>query len=89
MGDQDGFDELMGRLDHPMVIVTTVAGDIRAGCLVGFHSQCGIEPPLYAVWFSKARTVPGVAAGDGDRDLRWRRCRQAGPASPTFCRKRP
>ncbi|HEY6531801.1 MAG TPA: flavin reductase family protein [Acidimicrobiales bacterium] len=48
------FDELMGRGDHPMVVVTTAAGGVRAGCLVGFHAQCGIDPPAYAVWLSKA-----------------------------------
>jgi flavin reductase (DIM6/NTAB) family NADH-FMN oxidoreductase RutF len=48
------FDDLMNRLDHPMLVVTTAAGDARAGCLVGFHAQCGIEPPAYVVWLSKA-----------------------------------
>jgi flavin reductase (DIM6/NTAB) family NADH-FMN oxidoreductase RutF len=47
------FAELMTRLDHPMAIVTTAAGEVRSGCLVGFHGQCGIEPPRYAVWLSK------------------------------------
>jgi flavin reductase (DIM6/NTAB) family NADH-FMN oxidoreductase RutF len=37
-----------------MVLVTTVAGDVHGGCLVGFHSQCSIEPSRYAVWLSKA-----------------------------------
>jgi flavin reductase (DIM6/NTAB) family NADH-FMN oxidoreductase RutF len=44
----------MGQLDHPMVIVTTASGDVRAGCLVGFHTQCGMEPSAYSVWLSKA-----------------------------------
>jgi flavin reductase (DIM6/NTAB) family NADH-FMN oxidoreductase RutF len=48
------FDDLMGRLDHPMIVVTTAAGGARAGCLVGFHAQCAMEPPAYAVWLSKA-----------------------------------
>jgi flavin reductase (DIM6/NTAB) family NADH-FMN oxidoreductase RutF len=47
------FDDLMGRLDHAMAIVTTAAGDVRSGCLVGFHSQCGIDPPRLAIWLSK------------------------------------
>jgi len=62
MGDQDDFDELVGGLDHPMIIVTTAAGDVRAGCLVGFHAQCGIEPPLYAVWLSKANHTYRIGA---------------------------
>lgn len=48
------FDDLMGRLDTPMIVVTTVAGGVRAGCLVGFHTQCAMGPPAYAVWLSKA-----------------------------------
>ena len=36
------FNELMARIDHPMVVVTTAAGHARAGCLVGFHCQCGM-----------------------------------------------
>ena len=43
-----------------MVVVTTVAGDERSGCLVGFHSQASIDPPRYAVWISKANHTYGV-----------------------------
>ena len=56
------FNELMGRIDHPMVVVTTAAGHARAGCLVGFHSQCGMEPPLYAIWLSKANHTYRIGA---------------------------
>jgi flavin reductase (DIM6/NTAB) family NADH-FMN oxidoreductase RutF len=56
------FDELMGSLDHPMIIVTTAAGGSRAGCLVGFHSQCGIDPAAFAVWLSKANHTYRIAA---------------------------
>ncbi len=48
------FDDLLGHLDPPMIIVTTVAGEQRAGCLVGFHSQSGMAPDSFAVWLSKA-----------------------------------
>ena len=57
MSDEPASEEindLLGSLDHPMAIVTTVVGEERAGCLVGFHIQCGMEPPRYAVWLSKA-----------------------------------
>ncbi|CAN5231322.1 flavin reductase family protein [soil metagenome] len=54
MTGSSSFDDLMGRIDHPMIIVTTVAGGERAGCLVGFHAQCSIEPGRYAIWLSKA-----------------------------------
>ena len=49
----DRFADLMTALDHPMAIVTTASGEVRSGCLVGFHSQCGIDPPRYAIWLSK------------------------------------
>ncbi len=52
--NQDAFDELMAATDSALAIVTTVAEGERAGCLVGFHGQAGIEPPHYAVWLSKA-----------------------------------
>jgi flavin reductase (DIM6/NTAB) family NADH-FMN oxidoreductase RutF len=46
--------DLMPVVPQPMLVLTTAAGDERAGCLVGFHSQSSIEPPQYAVWVSKA-----------------------------------
>ena len=48
------FDALAARLDPPLAVLTTIADGERAGCVVGFHSQCGIDPPRYAVWLSKA-----------------------------------
>ena len=48
-----GLDELLRHANQPVVIVT--ARDKHggpAGCLVGFASQCGIEPPRFAVWLS-------------------------------------
>jgi flavin reductase (DIM6/NTAB) family NADH-FMN oxidoreductase RutF len=56
------FDDLAGRLDGGMVVVTTAAGDERAGCLVGFHTQCGMKPPRYAVWLSKANRTYRIGA---------------------------
>lgn len=53
MGD-DAFDRLMAVADPPLVVVTTVAEGVRAGCLVGFHSQASIDPAHYCVWLSKA-----------------------------------
>lgn len=48
--------ELAESVDSAMVIVTTVSldGRTRAGCLVGFHAQCSIDPIRYVVWLSKA-----------------------------------
>ncbi len=57
----NAFDRLVGSDDTAMVVVTTAAGDERSGCLVGFHSQCSIEPTRYAVWISKANHTHDVA----------------------------
>lgn len=54
MASERRFDLLMSRLDAPLSVVTTAAGAERAGCLVGFHAQCSIEPSRYALWLSKA-----------------------------------
>jgi flavin reductase (DIM6/NTAB) family NADH-FMN oxidoreductase RutF len=44
-------------LDYPMFIVTATAGGERAGCLVGFATQCSINPPRFVVCISdKNRT---------------------------------
>ncbi|MEV7406075.1 flavin reductase family protein [Streptomyces sp. NPDC091267] len=51
MADIDGFTDL---LDYPMYVVTTVADGERSGCLVGFASQCSLDPLRFAVWLSKA-----------------------------------
>ena len=58
---RDAFDSIMRSLDAPMVVVTTATEHERAGCLVGFHSQCSIEPVRYAVWLSKANHTCRVA----------------------------
>ncbi|MGW0748560.1 flavin reductase family protein [Streptomyces sp. NPDC002587] len=47
----------------PMYVVTAAAGGERAGCLVGFASQCSIDPPRFVVWLSTANHTYGVARG--------------------------
>ena len=56
-----GFDEFVHRIDASLVVATTAAGDQRAGCVVGFHTQCSIEPVRYALWLSKANLTYRVA----------------------------
>jgi flavin reductase (DIM6/NTAB) family NADH-FMN oxidoreductase RutF len=46
--------------DPAMVVVTARSGERRGGCLVGFHSQCSIEPVRYAVWMSKANLTTEI-----------------------------
>jgi flavin reductase (DIM6/NTAB) family NADH-FMN oxidoreductase RutF len=49
--------ELVSELDYPMFIVTVAAKGERAGCLVGFTTQCSINPPRFLVCLSdKNRT---------------------------------
>ncbi|MFF5701183.1 flavin reductase family protein [Streptomyces sp. NPDC012794] len=44
-----------------MYVVTAASGGRRAGCLVGFASQCSIEPPRFTVWLSTANHTYDVA----------------------------
>ena len=46
------LDRLLGVLDYPMYIVTAASGGRRAGCLVGFGSQCSIDPVRWWIWLS-------------------------------------
>lgn len=55
------FDRLVGGFDYPMLIVTANDGRRRAGCLVGFTSQCSIDPPRFVVWLSKNNQTHEVA----------------------------
>ena len=57
------FGDMSDLLDTPMIIVTAFDGERRAGCLVGFWTQCSIDPPRYLVCISKANHTSGVAAG--------------------------
>ncbi|MEV7991547.1 flavin reductase [Streptomyces sp. NPDC086077] len=58
MPDMDAFTD---RLDPDMCVVTAVAGGERAGCLVGFASQCSLRPVRFVVWLSEANRTFRVA----------------------------
>ncbi|MFC9846585.1 flavin reductase family protein [Streptomyces sp. NPDC060223] len=58
MIDLDPFTDL---LDYPMYVVTAEADGERAGCLVGFASQCSIRPARFMVWLSKENRTYRVA----------------------------
>jgi flavin reductase (DIM6/NTAB) family NADH-FMN oxidoreductase RutF len=62
-GFEAAFEQLVGRLDYPMFIVTTRAGEEMAGCLVGFASQCSIDPPRFLVCLSEKNRTCAVASG--------------------------
>jgi flavin reductase (DIM6/NTAB) family NADH-FMN oxidoreductase RutF len=57
----DVFDEIAGRLDYPMFVVTTVFDQQRAGCLVGFATQASIEPGRFLVGLSTKNHTYTVA----------------------------
>ena len=57
------FDDLVSRLDYPMFVVTTYDGQTRAGCLVGFATQCSIDPARFLVCLSDKNHTHRVAAG--------------------------
>ncbi|MFF4173324.1 flavin reductase family protein [Streptomyces sp. NPDC001744] len=58
MAGTDGFTDA---LDYPMYVVTASAGNDRSGCLVGFASQCSIDPLRFVVWLSTANHTCRVA----------------------------
>ncbi|MDQ0585528.1 flavin reductase family protein [Streptomyces rishiriensis] len=58
MTDMDAFTD---RLDPDMCVVTAEAGGERAGCLVGFASQCSMRPVRFVVWLSKVNRTFEVA----------------------------
>jgi flavin reductase (DIM6/NTAB) family NADH-FMN oxidoreductase RutF len=53
--------ELVGELDYPMFIVTVAAEGELAGCLVGFATQCSIDPPRFLVCISESNRTFRVA----------------------------
>lgn len=53
--------ELVGGLDYPMLIVTAAAEGRRAGCLVGFSTQCSIDPLRFLLCISKRNATSQVA----------------------------
>src|SRR5437588_10964138 len=56
--DLDEFNAFVTLLEYPMYVVTAAAGGERDGCLVGFATQCSIDPPRFLVCLSvKNRTT--------------------------------
>ena len=64
VNNPDAFESIVGALEYPMLVATTVAGDGRSGCMVGFATQCSIHPPRYLVCVSdKNHTYRTLEAG--------------------------
>ena len=68
MSDEDTekqFQRFVGGLDYPLFVVTAADGEERDGCIVGFTTQCSIDPPLFLVCLSnKNRTWRIAQAAD-------------------------
>ncbi|MEU2390819.1 flavin reductase family protein [Streptomyces sp. NPDC007369] len=62
-GPGPGLDAFNAALNGPVYVVTVASGGKRAGCLVGFASQCSIDPPRFVVWLSTANHTHTVARG--------------------------
>lgn len=58
MTELDPFTDVF---DGPVYVVTAASGGERDGCLVGFASQCSIDPPRFTVWLSIANRTYRVA----------------------------
>ncbi len=58
----ESFHAVMDQLDGPMLVVTaaSVDGEVN-GCLVGFGTQCAIDPPRYLVLLSRTNHTYEVA----------------------------
>lgn len=60
-GTEAAFNEIVGELDYPMLVVTAAAGERIGGCLVGFATQSSISPPRYLVCISDKNHTCEVA----------------------------
>lgn len=65
------LDPFLDGLDYPMFVVTVSGrdGGARAGCLVGFVTQCSIEPARLLVCLSKRNQTCRVARTSGSLAL--------------------
>ena len=61
MNNQEAFGALSAALDYPMFVVTAAADEERAGCLVGFATQCSLDPARIAVFLSRRNRTCRVA----------------------------
>ena len=54
------FERLVARLDAPMYVVTTGRPE-RAGCLIGFATQCSVDPLRFLICLSDQNRTYRVA----------------------------
>ena len=63
MTAEQTFQRLVAQLDYPMFIATVTAGGERAGCLIGFATQCSIHPARFLAGISDKNRTFRVASG--------------------------
>src|SRR4051812_49584637 len=74
MGDaQEAFGAVVSGLEYPMFVVTAATPEERSGCLVGFATQCSIDPPRMIVCLSKRNHTYRVAGQAGILRVRFLR----------------
>lgn len=56
------FEQLVGGLDYPMYLVTAAGDGDADGCLVGFASQCSIDPVRFLVCLSTSNLTTRIAS---------------------------
>ena len=61
MAAERTFQRLVAQLDYPMFIATVAAAGRRAGCLIGFATQCSIHPPRFLAGISEKNRTYRVA----------------------------
>jgi flavin reductase (DIM6/NTAB) family NADH-FMN oxidoreductase RutF len=60
-GQPTPFERIVESLDYPLFVVSAAAGEDVAACLVGFATQCSIEPARFQVCLSKSNRTYEVA----------------------------
>jgi flavin reductase (DIM6/NTAB) family NADH-FMN oxidoreductase RutF len=62
---EQNFQKLVTQLDYPMFIATVATSEERAGCLIGFATQCSINPARFLAGISDKNHTYRVAQGAG------------------------
>ena len=60
---EENFQRLVAQLDYPMFIATVATDEERAGCLIGFATQCSIHPPRFLAGHLRQEPHDRVAKG--------------------------
>jgi len=62
---EENFQKLVAQLDYPMFIATVATDKERAGCLIGFATQCSIHPARFLAGISDKNHTHRVAQRAG------------------------